>query len=462
MKHASIQRFLLFSLGAIILAFVTLGVGWLLSVARLQDMKTGLFADAQSLENSYRLELAVRSARNGAGERAQAATQADRFAARLRDSVTSPEETALVRNVEAHYRTWRQGGGAEPLLNSIAAHRALNERRMSQTMRRGERLERAVRVWPPLLIALSGLALGLGGWKLWSRVFGPMLRLSHAAEEFGKGAMTARVPVVRDDEMGALCRSFNTMADAIRDREGERLRFVATVAHDLKSPLMVVGMAASLMRKKELPPDQNEAWLECIGRNTRQMECIVADLTDGVQAQTGQLELNREALDLAELAADVVRDQREALRCQARHAGHDPDAPTHTLRFEGDESCPILGDRQRLERVLVNLISNAVKYSPPEREVRVAVWRRGTGVRLTVEDEGQGIAPEDLGRLFQPFARLEGTRHMASGTGLGLVSVQKIIHAHGGEIRVSSQSGRGTTVEICLHLRPQNNTKEPL
>lgn len=448
MKHTSIRRFLLLGLGAIAVAFVVLSVGWLLSVARLQEMKTRLFTDTQSLENSYRLELAVRSAQNDPMERIEAEREGDRLIERLPDSATSPAETALVQTVAANYRLWRAGGAlgaTQALLTSIEEHHALNLAQMRQTMRRGERLESTLRVLSPLLIGLSALALGVGGWKLWTKIFTPMLRLSRAAEEFGKGALWSRAPILCEDEMGDLCRTFNHMADAIRDREQERLRFVATVAHDLKSPLMVIGMAACLMRKKQLPPEQCDDWLGRIGRNTRQLEGIVADLTDGVQAQTGQLELRREEIDLAQLAASVVREQSEALQ----HEHHET-APRHTLIFEGEESCPILGDRRRLERVLVNLLSNAIKYSPPEREVRVTVWRRGAVVRLTVEDQGAGIAPEDLGRLFQPFTRLEGTRTMASGTGLGLVSVQKIIHAHGGDLDIFSRPGEGTVVEIFL------------
>ncbi len=82
----------------------------------------------------------------------------------------------------------------------------------------------------------------------------------------------------------------------------------------------------------------------------------------------------------------------------------------------------------------------------------MTLWRRGAGMRLTVEDQGAGIAPEDVKRLFQPFTRLEGTRHMASGTGLGLVSVQKIIHAHGGDLEIFSRPGHGTIIEIFLKM----------
>lgn len=454
MKTATIKKFLLLGLGAVLVAFVVLGAGWLLSVARLQEMKARLFVDAQSLEYSYRLELLVRSAQNGGIARGEFESDAEKLIAQLPSSVTSPDEMALVQAVTADYRHWRDGvalGATEALLASISEHRALNEAQMRQTMQRGDRLERLVQIWPPLLIGISALALVAGGWKLWSKIFAPMLRLSRAAEAFGKGNLAARAPVMCEDEMGELCRTFNSMADSIRDREQERLQFVATVAHDLKNPMAVIGMAAGLMLRKELPPCQNEQWLERIIHNTRQLEDIIGDLTDGVQAQTGQLELQREEIDLTALAASVVREQDEAL-----HQNGAQSSPHHTLCFAGDTACPILGDRRRLERVLANLISNAVKYSPQKSEVRVTVWRRGMGVRLTVEDQGAGIAPEDLSRLFQPFTRLEGTRHMASGTGLGLVSVKKIIEAHGGDLEIYSRPSHGTIVEIWLKAVPQD------
>ncbi len=443
------------------MAFVLLTGGWLASVSRLQGIKERLFADAQGRGVSYQLELAVREAEASPGLGATLPkAEAKRALAEMPRFSTSREEDELLQTLTARFGEWERGGALAPLLQSIDQHRVLNEAQMRDSMLQSARLQAGLR-WtvPPLLLgALS--ALGWGVWRGWSRVFEPTLKLSYAAEEFGKGAMWSRAPVRRDDEMGALCRTFNTMADAIRDREGERLRFVATVAHDLKNPLVVIGIASQLMRRKELMPEQCDEWLGRIGNNVRQLEGIIADLTDGVQAQTGQLELTREPLNLAQLAADVVQQQREALECQAQQRGRG--FPTHTLRFEGEESCPILGDSRRLERVLVNLISNAVKYSPKGSEVCVGVWRRGEVARLTVEDQGEGIAPEDLERLFQPFARLQSTRHMASGTGLGLVSVQKIIHAHGGNIRIFSPREHGTTVEICLYLRSQNNTEETL
>jgi signal transduction histidine kinase len=175
------------------------------------------------------------------------------------------------------------------------------------------------------------------------------------------------------------------------------------------------------------------------------MEDIIAGLLDGVEIQTGRLRLRHEDIDLAELCANVVRDWAE------REPEHG-----HVLHFEGDTKCRVLGDRKRLERVLINLLSNAIKYSPAGQEVEVSVWRRGTRVRLAVTDQGEGISSEDIERVFEPFTRLDRTRHMASGTGMGLVSVKKIIEAHGGTVRLESEPEQGTTVEVWLKAMEPN------
>jgi signal transduction histidine kinase len=472
-RQMTIKQLLIVGIGGIMGAFIMLGAAWIMSVAQLSQMKTRLYTDARSLQTDHLLELAIVSAsreellwratgdqrhRQDAGVHLR---EADRLVKELRIHVTAPAEIRLIEDVEARYGGWRSlippsapapaqdrealYGATDSLMAMVHRHRDLNAWQMQQTMRDGLELEALVRREMTLILPLALLAGGLGGVELWKRIIRPTLRLARAAEAFGAGDLDARAEVRRKDEINDLCRTFNVMANAIRDREKERLHFVATVAHDLKSPLTVIGGAAHLIRRKLILPEQQDEWMMRIIRNVRTLEGTIADLLDGVQAQTGQLQLRREEFDLAELAAGVVREQNEVLRKDS-----DTAAPPHALLFEGETTCPILGDRRRLERVLVNLLSNAVKYSPAGSEVQLTLWRRGTDVRLTVEDQGEGIAPEDLKRVLQPFTRLEGTRHKASGTGLGLVSVQKIIEAHGGDLNILSRPGHGTVIEIFL------------
>lgn len=138
--------------------------------------------------------------------------------------------------------------------------------------------------------------------------------LSHAATAFGEGDSQARILILWDDEMGELGRTFNDMAQSIAGREKGRLDFVAMVAHDLKSPLVVVGGAAELLENGEVSPEEQTRWLQTIRRNARALERIIADLTDRVQAQTGRLQLRRKVFDLSAMTAEIVQQLRRKQR----------------------------------------------------------------------------------------------------------------------------------------------------
>jgi len=125
---------------------------------------------------------------------------------------------------------------------------------------------------------------------------------------------------------------------------------------------------------------------------------------------------------------------------------------SHPVCFEGEADCWVLGDREQLRGVLLNLLSNASKYSAPGRTISVSVWCHDGDAHLSVEDRGVGIEPIENERLFEPFHRLDSTRHMADGDGLGLASVSRVIQAHGGEVVVSGVPNQGTVVDVRLRL----------
>jgi signal transduction histidine kinase len=123
---------------------------------------------------------------------------------------------------------------------------------------------------------------------------------------------------------------------------------------------------------------------------------------------------------------------------------------THRIVFEGNEECWIKGDSRRLERVILNLISNAVKYSPRSSTVLLRVVRQDSNAVLMIKDEGEGISPDEMQNLFQPFQRLSQARNTIEGTGLGLFSIKKIVEGHKGTIGLFSEPGKGTTVKIIF------------
>jgi signal transduction histidine kinase len=179
---------------------------------------------------------------------------------------------------------------------------------------------------------------------------------------------------------------------------------------------------------------------EALRRATR----LVNDLLDSTRIGRGRFVVHQAPTDLAALARDVVEEQRLT----------DPDH-----HFFVDAPPEVIGswDQSRLQQVLTNLVSNAVKYSSPGTNVRVGLRERDDEVVLSVADQGSGIAPSDLDQIFQPFARLE-PQGQATGTGLGLYITRGIVEAHGGRIWVESEVGRGSTFFVSL---PRGSIAQP-
>ena len=463
-RRGGLRRFITMWIGAVLLSFGLLLGGLLYAVPRLNAKTQQVFFDSRSLQTNELFELALlaqareellrqSTGASPIGAEAVWAKQTDTYLATLQQQADSAAEVAVVAEIARAYAPVRQmalspahdsramQAAIDRLLDAVHRNREINTQQMDATLLASRRLDELIARWVLGLTLVASALLLAGSGLLWRRVFTPVLGLARTVREFGGGDLQARAPVLRDDEMGDLCGTFNTMAAAIGEREKERLRFVATVAHDLRNPLVVIGGAAHLLHAKDarLTPDERARWLKSIETNTHKIEAMIGDLMDGVQAETGQLVFDMKPLDWAALAREVTTE-------------HAASVQTHLIRFQNSGPCPIEGDAKRLERVLMNLLSNALKYSPVGSEVDVQLKNCGARALLTVRDEGAGIAPEELPCLFLPFSRLERTQKMASGTGLGLSSVKKIVEGHGGTVHIQSQMNVGTTIEIALPL----------
>lgn len=343
--------------------------------------------------------------------------------------------------LKTHYDPAVPWNDERDFLDAFRTYRAEELGRIAEDTQAGDQINRQAGAGLLLICGFSVIGLWAGGSEIWRRVLIPTLAISEVARRFGKGDLKARVDLHRNDELGQLGAVFNGMADAMEERENERLRFVAAVAHDLKSPLVVVGGVARLLQERpdKFTAEEQVEWLEKIARASRQMETTVHDLTDAVQSQTGTLNLQMGPCDLAELARESVRET--AFAWQA-----------HRIIYEGPDHLTIRGDAIRLQRVTANLLSNAAKYSDAGTQITVRLEIRYGQIRLSVQDEGTGISPEDLPRLFTPFVRLERTAAVARGTGLGLTSMKRIVEAHGGCLAVTSSLGAGSTFTVSLPI----------
>ena len=439
LRIQSLRRFILVWSGAIGIAFLLLALDAVLTLRHLDEAAHDEMNHAQRLQLVQNFEVAALEA----NRRPDASWKRADGALRVLQNAVAPADIAPIATA---YRALRTDFAAptpwndeRPFLDALRAYRHDEFTRVAAENIRSAQLESFSRgaILVLLLLALAGLVAG--GVELWARVFGPLLKISRAAQRFGDGDLSARVPLEHDDEIGELAATWNSMAASIESREAERLRFVATIAHDLKNPLMVVGMAATMMREKpgKFTDEQKSDWLEKIARNARRMEAMIADLTNAVQTQTGALQLHIAPLDLAQIARECADEIRLAY-------------PNHPIAVAGAQRLEIHGDCARLERVIANLFSNAAKYSASQTEINVDLKSDKNHAILSVRDRGAGIAPDDLKRLFTPFVRLERTEKMASGTGLGLATTKKLIEAHGGKLEVESEVGVGSTFRVVL------------
>jgi len=210
---------------------------------------------------------------------------------------------------------------------------------------------------------------------------------------------------------------------------------MATIAHDLCAPLGVIAGAAWSL-KDEPSEEDRQFWVDCILRNVLSAQNLMEDFKDQQRADAGTFEVHLQKIDLSDVAREAVEDFA-------------PLAKDHPFKFYGDAAF-ILGDADRIKRLIFNLLSNAAKYSQAGREIKVDVWKRGTEVCLFVQDQGRGVKPNEIEQMFLPFSRLDADRNTATGDGLGLCSVKRIADAHGAAINVQGTAGQGSIFEVSF------------
>lgn len=218
--------------------------------------------------------------------------------------------------------------------------------------------------------------------------------------------------------------------------------FLAVLTHDMRSPLTNIHGYATLLRDHpEFPPDQRTYMSEIILRNERALLEIVNNILDIEHLESGApVLLDRENLDLVDLIEEVV----ELSKAQAEEKKIEVSIQT--------DSSPLFlnADRQKVVRILQNLVSNAIKYTPEEGQVLVSAEMNGRSAVVSVQDTGYGIPAEELPHIFDRYSRVAKHEHKAVGTGLGLTIVKSLVEAHEGEISVASEEGVGSTFTIKL------------
>jgi two-component system sensor histidine kinase GlrK len=303
------------------------------------------------------------------------------------------------------------------------------------------------RTWAGVLIALlAALGLALLSTALIAlRLTRSLRTLSTATAAVAAGSFREPLRVQGGDEVADLARSFNAMAARLRELDELKQAFLATVSHELRSPLTSMREAAHLLHDRvggELN-DRQSRMVEIIAASCDRLLRLVNQVLDLSRLRAGVLTLDRQPVDLDRVVERAV----DELRPQAEEAGL-----TLTLERRGSDFL-VEGDEDRLVQVLVNLVANAVRFTLRRGRIIVRLHDAGREVELQVEDSGVGIPAAALPHIFDTWQQAHQQR---GGTGLGLAIVRGIVGAHGGRVTVESQEGKGTRLSVLLPRRREN------
>ena len=297
-----------------------------------------------------------------------------------------------------------------------------------------------------LLTIMVGVAVvavllaGLGSWVLLGRALSPLETITETVDQINRADdLSRRIPnpAQTEDEVGELIESVNQTLERLESLFTSQQRFLADVSHDLRTPLTVIKGNVDLMRRMKQADEES---LNSIDQEAGRLTRLVGGLLMLAQAESGKLTLNLQPVELDLLLTEVFTEMQVL-------AGNKV-----SVHLNDIDQVVVNGDRDRLKQVLLNLVSNAIQYTPAGGEVFLSLAKIGEQARLVVRDTGPGIPAEDLPHIFDRFYRAEKsrTRSRSSGFGLGLSISQWIVEHHGGQIKVESKEGRGTTFAIWL------------
>jgi signal transduction histidine kinase len=329
-------------------------------------------------------------------------------------------------------------------IDNTIAQRTGNELQQAETV--------AGRAASTTLLALA-LALGatlIIGTFLTRTLLRPIALLRRGMSSVAEGDFDphVRIPRERPDELGDLARSFGTMTEQLRELDRLKAEFVSVASHEIKTPLSVIRGYVTLLADGIYGEvnDQQKKTLEAVSTQTDRLTRLVHRLLDVSRFEAGGARLELRQIELQRFFSDLTSD----FRVLALQNGIE-----FPVRLAGDLPQTMIGDEDRLNEVLGNLLSNAFKFTAKGGTIRLDAARCDGGVQVEVEDTGVGIPPDQLPHIFEKFYQVENDAQPRSvGSGLGLAIAREIVEAHGGTIGAESAVGRGTRFRVFLPERP--------
>ena len=295
----------------------------------------------------------------------------------------------------------------------------------------------------PVFVVLAAVC----GYLLTRRAFAPVRQITQTAREIGEGGdLSRRIGLTgRKDEIHTLAAEFDAMFARLEQAFDREKQFTDDVSHELRTPTAVILSQSEYALQNTHPQGETRAALESIHTQAARMAALLSQLLMLARADKGRQVVQREPVDLSELVEMVA--ETEAEQAEARNI---------TVQTELEPGVTVQGDETLLMRLLINLTENAIRYGRPGGQVKLTLRRQDGEAVGTVEDDGIGIVPEDLDKIWQRFWQADPARS-GGGAGLGLSMVRWIAQAHGGRVTVQSEPGKGSIFTFFLPCEKNEN-----
>jgi two-component system, OmpR family, sensor histidine kinase BaeS len=281
----------------------------------------------------------------------------------------------------------------------------------------------------------------LFGWVIARTIIKPVRELNVMTQSIAQGDLETQVVLSSKDEIGTLAASFNAMVASLKRSRDLRRQMTADIAHELRNPLSIILGNSEALSDGVLPPTPET--LDIIYDEAKHLSRLVDDLRTLSISEAGELSLQRSAVAPREILE----------RLATAYAGRAAEKGI-TIQVESAPNLPRIDvDMERMGQVLSNLLDNSLKHTPSGGSIRLSAMTTADAVEISVQDSGSGIPPEDLPFVFDRFYRgKQSPGRVQDGSGLGLAISKALVELHGGQIRVHSGSGTGTTMTIRFHI----------
>ena len=294
-----------------------------------------------------------------------------------------------------------------------------------------------------ILGALFGAVIALALGILFSRtITRPIRELTNATHAVSEGDLTQQVAVRSKDELGKLALAFNKMSSELSRSVNARKQMTADIAHELRTPLSLILGHAEAVHDGVLPPTKEN--FEIIREEAARLDHLVEDLRTLSLADAGELSINLQNTDPAQLLQDIT--SRYQVEAQKKNIQLKLDIASHLPTLELDPG--------RMTQVLTNIVDNALRHTPENGMITISAKQLNDGVELVIQDSGPGISAKDLERIFERFYRADSSRQRddknSGGSGLGLAIAKSIVHLHNGQLSAESEPNKGLKVIITL------------